>query len=122
MLSAAQQGPLRRVTGQQQKQQQQKQHSVTSSPQPRSRRNTATSMNNIPLNTQLSPRLVTNHSPSKRHHFFFSPPQQRRLSNGSHHHHHQRSIDNCEKLLAEQDLAKENNLLLVHADPSIRFA
>jgi len=104
------------------------QYSPNSSSQQRSRQNTTTSINSIPLNSQLS--SIPNKT-NKRHHFFFSNRHQNQLLTNNKNKNKNyysskmnRTINNCEKFLPDQDLtnsSKENDLLLIHASQSTNF-
>ncbi|CAF1681868.1 unnamed protein product [Adineta ricciae] len=104
---------IRRLTAQQ--------HSPNLSSQARSRQNTTTSLNSIPMSSQSSSIPLNPHQ-EKRHHFFFSNRQSNHLlahpKNSYYSCKLNRSINNCEKFLLEQDLAnstQENDLLLIHS-------
>ncbi len=102
------------------------QNSPNSSSHQRSRQNTTTSINSIPRNSQSLSTPLNNDT---RHHFFFSNRHQSRLLNNNNNDPYfssntNRSINNCEKFLLDQDLAsssKENDLLLIHTNQSTRF-
>lgn len=112
------------------------QYSPNSSCQQRSRQNTTTSINSIQLTIQSSPISIANNLTGKRPQFFFSNrPQNRLLKNNMNINNNNnyyycssrmnRSINNCEKFLNDQDLtnsSKENDLLLNHANPLTRFS
>jgi len=103
------------------------QNSPNSSSHQRSRQNTTTSINSVPRNSQSLSTPVNNET---RHNFFFSNRHQSRLLNNNNNNdpyfssNTNRSINNCEKFLLDQDLAsssKENDLLLIHSSQSTRF-
>jgi hypothetical protein len=83
----------------------------------------------MPLNSQLSPISIETNQNDKRRHFFFSNRHQHRLLNHNKNNNYysskiNRTINNCEKFLPDQDLtnsSKENDLLLIHASQSTRF-
>ncbi|CAF1659604.1 unnamed protein product [Adineta ricciae] len=104
---------VRRLTAQQ--------HSPNLSSQARTRQNTTTSLNSIPMSSQSSSIPLNPHQ-EKRRHFFFSNRQSNHLlahpKNSYYSCKLNRSINNCEKFLLEQDLAnsaQENDLLLIHS-------
>ncbi|UJR13599.1 hypothetical protein I4U23_000612 [Adineta vaga] len=105
---------IRRLTSQQQ--------SSNSSSQPRSRQNTTTSVNSIPLSSQSPTVSMNNTNHEKNRHFFFpNRPSNHLLTNQKNYYYSSklnRSINNCEKFLLDQDLvnsSKENDLLLIHS-------
>lgn len=116
---------LRRLTNQQQT------PNSSSQYQQRSRQNTTTSVNSIPLNNQSSISIKTSQHDGKeqqqqscsinRHqNRFLGHPK----TNTFHSSKTYRTIDNCEKFLADQELnnsSKENDLLLIHPNSSNDF-
>ncbi|CAF2855723.1 unnamed protein product [Rotaria sp. Silwood2] len=105
-----------------------KQCSPNSSSHQHSRQNTTTSINNIPLNSQLSSISMKNNLNDKRHQFFFSNRHQNQFLTNNYINYYSstnnRAINNCEKFLLDQDLtktSKENDLLFYHNNQSTRF-
>ncbi|CAF0885551.1 unnamed protein product [Adineta steineri] len=104
------------------------QHSPNTSSQQRSRQNTTTSINSIPPMSSQSSSIPLNNHNEKRHHFFFSNRQPNRLLSLHNNYYYSskinRSINNCEKFLLDQDLtnaSKDNDLLLIHTNQSTHF-
>ncbi len=119
MVSSSQ-AQLRRLTCQQ--------HSPNSSSHQRSRQNTTTSINSIPLSSQSSSIPIKSNRQEKRPHFFFANRHENRLMNSKNNNYYSsklhQTVNNCEKFLPDQELtnaSKENDLLLIHASQSTRL-
>ncbi|CAF0908336.1 unnamed protein product [Rotaria sordida] len=105
------------------------QYSPNSSTQQRSRQNTTTSLNSIQKINQSSSINMKNNLNEKRHQFLFSTRHQNQqyINNNYinyYNSNNNRSINNCEKFLIDQDLknsSTEDDLLLYHANQSTHF-
>ena len=108
---------LRRLTCQQQSPNSSSQHQ-------RSRQDTTTSANSIPLNPQSSIKSANSDGKDQltnryQNRFLGHPKSISHYSSKT-----GRTIGNCEKFLSEQELnnsSKENDLLLIHPNPSNDF-
>ncbi|CAF1137839.1 unnamed protein product [Rotaria sordida] len=105
------------------------QYSLNSSTQQRSRQNTTTSLNSIQKINQSSSINMKNNLNEKRHQFLFSTRHQNQqyINNNYinyYNSNNNRSINNCEKFLIDQDLknsSTEDDLLLYNANKSTHF-